>query len=81
MVQYRQFSCTSMPPVSSLAQAGSSQAGRAVWRSITISALVLSLVSSHGSASHELTKLCSRSGSSFAFMNSRAMSEKEVNGE
>ena len=47
---------------------------------MTSSALVFSLVSSHGSASHELVKLCSASGSSFAAMNALAISEKRVNG-
>ena len=81
ITQYRQFSCTSIPPVSSFVHAGRDQAGTSVCRSMTISALVFSFVSSHGSASHELTKLWSSSGSSLARMNSRAMSENLVNGE
>ena len=56
--QYRQFSCTSIPAVSSLVHSGSSQAGTSVWRSITRSALVFSLVSSHGSANHERIEIC-----------------------
>ena len=48
---------------------------------MTNSALVFSFVSSHGSASQLLVKLCSSSGSSLLRMNSRAISEKRVNGE
>ena len=81
ITQYTQFSCTSIPPVSSLVHVGSDQAGTSVCRSMTISAFVFSFVSSHGSASHELTKLCNSSGSSFARMNSLAISENLVNGE
>ena len=81
IVQYRQFSCTSIPPVSSLVHSGSSQAGTSVWRSMTRSALVFSLVSSHGSASQLLVKFCSSSGSSLLFINSYAISENRVNGE
>ena len=48
---------------------------------MTMLELVFIVSSSHGSASHEFVKLCSKSGSPLLRMNSRAMSENRVNGE